>query len=199
MNVSEAIDSLKNYILQKFEETTKTIHPNLHRGHLRALSTEIEDGIAAFLLNILPEGYRAFVDASVHIGRKTHRPDILIIDNNDCVKALIEVKTNMGWCRNATAEIDKILFKHGEMLSKGNIVCKFSHDETATVAYETNVPVFLVAFTSDNCNLKMHNNNKTIAIGKNVKYYCLFSGWYSSVLNEAGIIEFAKEIKSIAP
>ena len=40
------------------------------RGHLRALSTEIEDGIAAFLLDILPEGYKAYVDASVRVGKK---------------------------------------------------------------------------------------------------------------------------------
>ncbi len=197
MRVNAAIDSLKKYILQEFQKTKITIRPNLHRGHLRALSTEIEDGIAAFLLDILPEEYKVYVDASVRVGRKTHRPDILVVDENDKVKALVEVKTNMGWCRDASAEIDKILFKHNEMVSNGTITCKFSNDATVTASYENSVPVFLVAFTSENCGSSRHENNRNVAKSKNVKYYCLFSGWYGDVLTDLDIKAFAVEIQSI--
>lgn len=197
MDVTVAIDSLKKYILQEFQKTKITIRQNLHRGHLRALSTEIEDGIAAFILDILPEGYKVYVDASVRVGKKTHRPDILVVDNNSKVRALVEVKTNMGWCRDATGEIDKILFKHNEMISAGTVTCKFSNDETVTALYGTCVPVFLVAFTNENCGQSKHIANQEEAKRKNVKYYCLFSGWYGDELSEADIQNFATEIQNI--
>lgn len=196
MEIDIAIESLKSYIVKEYEKTKTKIRPNMVRGHLRALSTEIEDGIAAFLLDILPEGYKAYVDASVRVGKKTHRPDILIIDDKNNVKALVEVKTNMGWCRDASKEIEKILFKHNEMISEGNVTCKFSNDHTVGVCYSDNVPVYLVAFTSKNCGDEQHGNNRKIAKSKRVNYYCLFSGWYDDSLIPLEINEFAKEIIS---
>ena len=193
MEVDTAIETLKSYILEEFKKTKVKERPNMVRGHLRALSTEIEDGIAAFLIDILPEGYKAYVDSSVRVGKKTHRPDILIIDENDNVKALVEVKTNMGWCRNATSEIDKILFKHNEMVRKGTITCKFSNDPTVSVNYSSDVPVFLVAFTNDNCGIDKHKKNRNVANANNIKYHCLFSGWYWNLSN-LEIQQFANEI-----
>ncbi|MDX9691590.1 MAG: hypothetical protein RBT45_03980, partial [Acholeplasmataceae bacterium] len=114
MDLNAAIDSLKNYISIKFEETKNKVGNNIIRGHLRTLSTEIEDGMALFLLEILPKGYRALVDCSVYVDGKNHRPDILIIDSENRVRFLIEVKTNMGWCRDATNELNKIIKKHNE-------------------------------------------------------------------------------------
>lgn len=195
--VDVAIDSLKNYIATEFANTKKTIRNNLHRGHLRALSTEIEDGIAAFLSDILPSDYQIYVDSSVRVGSKTHRPDILVIDKAGKVRALVEVKTNMGWCRDASAELDKILFKHSEMISNGTITCKFSNEASAFATYTANVPVFLVAFTNENCGTRKHKANRSIADAKNVKYYCLFSGWYGDKLNDADIRDFATEIQRI--
>ena len=197
MDINLAIDSLKKYIFQEFQKTKVTIRPNLHRGHLRALSTEIEDGIAAFLLDILPQDYKVYVDASVRVGRKTHRPDILIVDNQHVVRALVEVKTNMGWCRDASSEIDKILAKHTEMISSGTITCKFSNDTTVTAVYTPNVPVFLVAFTNENCGADRHEANRSTATSKNVKYFCLFAGWYGDELSEADIKNFAADIQNI--
>ncbi len=197
MDVSAAIASLKKYILQEYQKTKASIRPNLYRGHLRVLSSEIEDGIAAFLLDILPENYKIYVDSSVRVGRKTHRPDILVVDNNDKVRALVEVKANMGWCRDASGEIDKILDKHKDMISNGAITCKFSHEATVTAVYGVDVPVFLVSFTNENCGLGHHNANRMIACSKNIKYYCLFSGWYDDELSEAEIEEFAAELQSV--
>ena len=189
-----AIASLKNYIATEFANTKKAIRHNLHRGHLRSLSTEIEDGIAAFLSDIIPADYQIYVDASVRVGSKTHRPDILIVDNKGTVRALVEVKTNMGWCRDASAEIDKILFKHSEMISSGTITCKFSNEASATVAYTANVPVFLISFTNENCGTSKHIANRNVANARNVKYFCLFSGWYGDKLDDADIRDFAAEI-----
>lgn len=193
--VDEAMESLKKYIEGELKKTQTKIHPNMVRGHLRALSTEIEDGIAAFLMDILPDGYKAYVDASMRVGEKTHRPDILIIDNKNKVKALVEVKTNMGWCRNAECEIGKICDKHKEMFLKGNIPCKFSNAPQAEVCYSKDVPVYLVAFTSHNCRDISHEKNRKIADEKKVKYYCLFSGWYDD-LEPREIKNFADEISN---
>ena len=194
MDISTATKALKSYIAEEFAKTKNTIRANLHRGHLRALSTEIEDGIAAFLLDILGEGYKVYVDASVRVGGKTHRPDILVVDVNNRVKALVEVKTNMGWCRDASGEIGKILHKHEEMLSNGKIVCKFSNDKTVDALYTNDVLVFLVSFTDENCGAGRHECNRSAAKEKGVNYYCLFSGWYGDVLQDAGVKEFADRI-----
>lgn len=80
---------------------------NITRGHLGTLSTEIEDDVAIFLLDILPAGYKAFVDCSVNIDGESHRPDILILDASNNVRFLVEVKTNMGWCRDASGKLEK--------------------------------------------------------------------------------------------
>lgn len=197
MKIEKAIDNLRDYINKKYKETKNinTIRTNIMvRGHLRSLSTEIEDGIAFFLLDILPNGYKAFVDASVRVGSKTHRPDILIIDDRNNVKALVEVKTNMGWCRNASKEIDKILEKHVEMSSKENVICKFSNNPEVEVSYSKDVPVYLVAFTSKNCGDSQHEDNRDKANAKNVKYHCLFSGWYDEELEPLEINTFAEEL-----
>lgn len=194
MEIEIAIESLKAYIVEEFEKTKIKIRSNMVRGHLRALSTEIEDGIAAFLLDILPEGYKAYVDASVRVGKKTYRPDILIIDNKNIIKALVEVKTNMGWCRNISEEIDKILFKRNKMISEGNVTCKFSNDQTVEVFFSKDVPIYLVAFTSENCSDRRHEDNRKIANAKNVKYYRLFKGWYDGSLIPLEINQFAEEV-----
>ena len=194
MDISTATKILKNYIAEEFAKTKNIIRSNLHRGHLRPLSTEIEDGIAAFLLDILGEGYQVYVDASVRVGGKTHRPDILVVDVNNQVKALVEVKTNMGWCRDASGEIGKILYKHTEMISSGTIVCKFSNDKTVDALYTNDVLVFLVSFTDENCGNGKHEYNRCSAKEKGINYYCLFSGWYGDELQDAGIKEFADKI-----
>ena len=194
--INKAVNSLKTYIEDKYDTTKVTIRDNMVRGHLRSLSTDIEDGVAAFLLDILPDNYTAYVDATVQVRKKhrKHRPDILIIDDKKNVKALVEVKTNMGWCRDASGEIEKILYKHNEMISKGNIICEFSNDSSVEVYYSENVPVYLVAFTKQNCGDEKHENNRKIAESKGIHYHLLFSGWYDGTLIPLEINKFAEEI-----
>lgn len=197
MNVDSAIKLLKEYIVSQYNNSKNSIRENISRGHLRSLSTDIEDGIAGFLLDILPEGYLAYVDVSVQIDNKKHRPDILIVDAENNVRAFIEVKANMGYCRDATKELNKILLKHKEMSSKGKITCTLSSKVKNTVNYSQEVEVFLVSFTSSNCSEKKHENNRRTSECKKIKYYCLFSGWYSENLENLDIMEFANKIRAI--
>ena len=194
MQTDQAIEKLKKFIFDASENTKIKIGDNVKRGHLRSLSTEVEDGVAVFLLDILPDGYKAYVDPSIKVDNKTHRPDILIIDKNNNVKILVETKTNMGWCRNATEECEKILHKHDEMVRKGAITCTFSDKTTANVNYSTNVSIFLVSFTDDNCSADKHKRNRIVAESNSIKYFCLFSGWYDELKN-LEIQQFADEIR----
>ena len=193
MEVNSAINKLKDHILTKYEETKHKVGTNVIRGHLRTLSTEIEDGVALFLLDILPEGYKALVDCSVHIDGKSHRPDILIIDSENKVKFLVEVKTNMGWCRNATNELNKILQKHNKMASVGNIRCMFSNDPEINVFYSDEVKIFLIPFKKGNCSEDKHTNNMELAKEKGISYFRLFDNWYSNLENKE-IEKFANTI-----
>ena len=195
METTEAIAKLKQYIFDRFEETKAKVGTNILRGHLRALSTEVEDGIAIFLLDILPAGYKAFVDCSVNIDSESHRPDILVLDKNNNVRFLVEVKTNMGWCRDASGELEKILHKHEHMKSVKDFVCRFSNDPEETVHYPNDVKVFLVPFTNSNSSQRKHEMNKVKASEMGIKYYILFDKWYSD-LEDKDIAGFAADILS---
>ena len=195
METIEAITKLKKYVYDRFEETKVKEGPNIIRGHLRALSTEIEDGVAIFLLDILPEGYKAFVDCSVNIEGESHRPDILVLDESNNVRFLIEVKTNMGWCRDASGELEKILHKHEHMKSVKNFACKFSYHSEEIVHYPDDVKVYLVPFTKSNEKEKKHESNKIKASEVGIKYFKLFDKWYWNLENK-DITAFAADILS---
>ena len=96
------IKSLINYINTVYFKTSNKIRTNIYRGHLRSISSDIEDAIALYIANVLPTDYKIFLDSSVHVNKKNNRPDLLVVDASNNVKAMIEVKSNMGWCRNAT-------------------------------------------------------------------------------------------------
>ena len=50
MNVDSAIRVLKEYIVRQYNNSKNSIRENISRGHLRSLSTDIEDGIAGFFV-----------------------------------------------------------------------------------------------------------------------------------------------------
>ena len=105
------IEELKTYIKNKYEETRQVVEGNkgseIYRGHSRSLSTDIEDAIAIFISKLLPS-CKVFIDPSIYIGGKNNRPDILIIDKNNKTIGMVEVKSNMGWCRDAKDVINSI-------------------------------------------------------------------------------------------
>ena len=183
------IKSLINYISTVYFKTANKIRTNIYRGHLRSISSDIEDAIALYIANVLPTDYKIFLDSSVHVNKKNNRPDLLVVDASNNVKAMIEVKSNMGWCRNATDVIDDICDNDSKFKHTGSLTCEFSRENSETVLYGNDVKLFLVSLTDWNCPADKHAANKTYAKTKGVHQFNLFSGWYDS-LTENEISDF---------
>ena len=196
MEIVDCIEKLKSEIKYAYNETKKTLGDNIYRGHSRAISSDIEDGIALFISRLQPS-YKIFLDPSIHIDHKTHRPDLLVINNKNEVIAMVEIKANMGWCRNASGVIQKILSEDLIFKNTRTINCEFSNNRSYDTSYSNNVKLFLISLTKGNCSDKNHKSNKEYANANNVYQFNLFDGWYDSLIN-CEIEEFAKQIKNLA-
>ncbi|MGM9969498.1 MAG: hypothetical protein ACI35S_03775 [Anaeroplasma sp.] len=193
MVINEAINNLKNAITKVWNDTKDKLRPNISRGHSRAISIDVEDLIGLFVSDIFDDELNILIDSSVHIDI-THRPDMLVVKDGKVV-AMIEVKTQMGCCRNATKVIDNEIIRMHEVFCKvKNLTCKFSKDTTQNVTYDENVKLFLIALTFKNgANPEQHKKNVEYAKSKGVGHYILFDGWYHSLV-EKNIVEFAEEL-----
>lgn len=199
-------NNLINYIASVFNSISKPIAPNIVRGHLRSISTNIEDGIARFISEVLPQkGYKLFLDPSIHVKDKqgkTHllRPDLLIVKEESAEKrvvAYIEIKSNMGWCRDAHVVITDIINNHELFLDNKTLTCEFSTQkgEVEEVIYDSGVKLYLLSLTGSNCSDTKHDNNKQYASANNVKHYVLFTGWYDS-LQPKDVDSFMDDLRS---
>ena len=183
MNKEEAIKGLKNYIETIYADTKKQLKTNIYRGHSRSISTDIEDAIAIFISDILREDkYKILSDPSIYINHKKHRPDILVVDKNNEVILLIEIKAQMGYCRDASPVLNDMI-KNNDMFKKEiQLECEFSKKEAITVLYK-NPKLLLVALTDGNCSKEKHIKNKDYAKSINIYQFNLFSGWYDNLSN----------------
>lgn len=192
----ESIDKLKSNISEIYKTTNKKLANNIYKGHLCTMSSDVEDQIAIFLSKILPDGYKFFIDPQISVNKKNHRPDLLIINRNNDVVAMIEIKAQMGYCRNANWVIDKII-EYDEEFKDLKLNCNLKVEEEPynyqIVNYGNNVKLFLISFSDWNCSAENHKNNKEYAKYRNVFYYTLFSGWYNCLEN-IDIEDFAKKI-----
>lgn len=193
MKTEEAVQELKSYIEASYAKTMEPLAPGIVRGHLRSISTDIEDGIALFVSHVLPEGYKLLLDPSIHVDGVNNRPDLLVVDESNAVKAMIEIKANMGWCRNASGVLDDIVSNDAKFKSQGRLSCEFSKEETIEVFYGEGVKLFLVALTDSNYTEKKHIANKSYADSVGVHQYNLFSGWYGG-LTPLEVETFAAEL-----
>lgn len=191
------VDDLKEGIKNIWVETRKNIATNIIRGHSRSISTDVEDQIALFISKVLDNKVKIFIAPSITIDGKTYRPDLLVVRDNKVI-ALVEIKANMGWCRNASSVIDQELVNRHKVFSGKEIECKFSiTGKSEMVRYDESVNLYLIALTSANGGKSEDNdNNKTYANGKGVKHYILFNGWYDK-LETRDIDEFIKDLYKI--
>lgn len=190
------INNLKNNISNAHKSTYATLGNNIFRSHLRSLSTDIENEITIFISKLLKENYKFFIDSSVYIKGKENRPDLLIVNNKNEVVALIEIKAQMGHCRDARIIVDKLLELNNKFKQQKVITCKFSHFEPQDVIYGNNVILFLVSLTKDNCSPKQHQQNKDYTKEKGVAHFNLFSGWYENLENYE-VEDFVKAITNL--
>lgn len=196
MNVNDAIENLKKEIKKTWDDTKGKLRSNVFRGHSRSISADVEDLIGLFVSDIFDDEFNIFIDPSIHI-ETTHRPDMLVV-NEGKVLAMIEVKTQMGWCRNASGVIDnEIVGMHNIFCNVKNLTCKFSNDETQHVIYNKNVKLFLISLTSQNgANQEQHKRNVEYAKEKGVGHYVLFDGWYNCLVDK-NVADFANELKKM--
>lgn len=192
MEIENAIKILKHNIKDIYNKTRKKIGNNIYRGHLRSISTDIEDKIAIFVSNLLPN-CKIFLDASIHINNKTHRPDLFILNDKNKVVAMLEIKSNMGWCRNASKVIDSMISNDKLFKKEKTLYCEFSNNDKQCVDYNKKIKLFLVSLTKWNCSDKNHEYNKKYAVKKEVSFYNLFDGWYDS-LTDYEIKKFVNDI-----
>lgn len=196
MAYNQAIDSLKQHIAKKYIQNTKKIKTNIYRGNSRSLSSDVEEEIAIFCKTIMPKKYKYYIDVSIHEGGKNHKPDLLIVNTNGEVVAMIEIKANMGYCRNAGAVIDKLHNNDKVFKEKNELLFKIHDGNKANVKYGNNVKLFLIALTRENCDKNSHKKNRLNASKASIKYFTLFDGWYDNLSNNE-IINFANELQKL--
>ena len=196
MQQKDSVEELKNGIRDIWEKTRNNIETNIIRGHSRSISTDVEDMIALFISKEFDNKVKIFIDPSITISSKTYRPDVLVIRNGKVI-ALVEIKANMGWCRDASSVIDEELVIRQKVFSTaGQIECKFSITKTSeTISYDDNVKLYLIALTSENGG-KLEAENKAYAKKHGVNHYILFDGWYDN-LEPREIDDFIKDLETI--
>ena len=188
---------LIKYVEGTYKSTAKQLAHNIIRGHLRSISSDIEDGVAIFISKALPQDYKLFLDPSINIDHNINRPDLLVVDSHDNVAAMIEIKANMGWCRDAKPIIDNIIKKDTLFRSTEKLICEFSNQKIVEVSYEEGVKLYLISLTDKNCPVQHHEQNKQYASNNNISYYNLFTGWYDSLQVKDAAVFISNLVASI--
>ena len=80
----------------------KYYNPNVKRGRSSSISSELEDLTAFFIALNNPNQCSYFTDQPMKFeGSTTKYPDIVIQNKDEKIKNLIDVKTDIGWNRDA--------------------------------------------------------------------------------------------------
>ena len=197
-SIDSAIEKLKTGINSVWTKTREKLRANIFRGHFRSISTDVEDYIGLFISDILGDQFRILIDPSIYIsGTGTHRPDILVVRDGRIV-AMIEVKTQTGWCRDISTVIDYEILRMHKVFCNQELICKFSGDEPQKVIYDEKVKLFLVVLTSQNgAKDKRHKVNVNYANSNGIGYYILFDGWYDGLTEKSDTKSFAQELLNL--
>ena len=196
MDKTTAINNLIERIAAIHKSTKEPLNNNIYRGHSRSISTDIEDSVALLLSELLPESYSFMLDPSIYVDGKNNRPDLLVLNEKNEVIAMIEIKANMGWCRNASSVLNDIVFNDKQFKEANKLWCEISNGDNREITYGEGVELFLVSLTDGNCAESRHKTNREFAESIGVKHYLLFSGWYGD-LRERDVEQFADEILSL--
>lgn len=196
MDKSIAIENLRKRIFSIYKDTREPLHNNIYRGHSRSISTDIEDSIALLFSELLPDNYCLILDPSIYVDGSNNRPDLLVINDRNEVAAMIEIKANMGWCRNASSVLNNIIDNDNQFRKAQTLLCEISNGDNLNPSYHNGVKLFLISLTDSNCPEKKHQCNKQLANSLGVSHYLLFSGWYD-VLNNRDIEQLVDEILNI--
>jgi hypothetical protein len=85
--------------LYKKAEETLYKHPDIKRGRSRTISGQAEDYCAQYLAVHLNKKYIYLIDQPVRVLGKTIYPDIVMLDKDNTIVSLMDVKMDLGWNR----------------------------------------------------------------------------------------------------
>lgn len=200
-NLEETIIDLKNNVIKIYKDVCTPLSDKILRGHSRSISTDIEDKIAIFIHKLLPN-YDIYIDSSIFVDHKIHRPDILLV-KDEVVKAVIEIKSILGFNRDASNDIDKLDDNRKLFANVKETICTFSNYQSDSkrnaknIQFTNETKYLFIVFASENCSKKQHNLNREYAKEKNICYYILFDGWWGRELIPLNIKDFCEEILNI--
>jgi|GEM_PF-6494961 len=201
-NVKKAYNKELN-IIKKLAEASHIL-----RGHVSSMSSIVEDEIAQFILKATSKKWKIFLDSSVSVKRnhkrtQTFRPDLLLLDEKENVKAIFEIKTSMGYYRNAIEVIDKLIDMHTTFIKEHSIQCSFSRKGKnkplrKDAKYPKGVKCFIITYSDNACDEKYHIQNKKMAQRKGIKHFVLFKGWYDEAeMRYDDILNFIEQLKKL--
>ena len=151
MDKTAAINNLIERIAAIHRSTKEPLNKNIYRGHSRSISTDIEDSVALLLSELLPKNYSFMLDPSIYVNGKINRPDLLVLNEKNDVVAMIEIKANMGWCRNASSVLNDIIFNDKQFKEANSLWCEISNGDNRKITYSDGVELFLISLTDGNC------------------------------------------------
>lgn len=96
-------DFRKKVIKDYNKKQNSFLETQVFRGHVESMSVYFEDEFTKFISEVLNDkSYKFYIDYTIG----TRRPDLLITKNNKLV-ACIELKCNMGYCRDNVKKINE--------------------------------------------------------------------------------------------
>lgn len=185
-------EKLRYRIKKAYEDSIVLEEECIYRGHAPSLSCMVENTICYYVKDLLGDGYTYYIDPTISKENtkngKCVRPDILVVKNN-IIQYVIEVKANSGWARRINEEYLKKLISDFEMFKEKNKEIKVEYktfktnDDKKFELIKTNskVKYLYVVLTSRNNSDKNHENNYKLLKANGIKYFTLFSGWYTNL------------------
>lgn len=154
---------------------------NIHRGRNHCVSSKIEDLVALYIYKNLKhrQNYKVYTDKPISIkGVKSHTiyPDVLIVDKNNQIVSMFDVKTDMGYkrkelcdlCKNKSAQLDK--------LSKNKSYIQSFKNGKTELSVTKNTNYNIVIISSKNWIKGWEDYVKKSNKIKGISVYVLFSG-----------------------
>ena len=213
MHQKNAISELKNNVKTTYNKELHAIRKlekvnNILRGHIPSMSSMVEDEIAKFILKVTSQKWKIYLDSSISVKTnqnktKTFRPDMLLLDEKGNVKAIFEIKTSMGYYRDAIKVIEKLINMHKAFIKTQYLLCSFSRKgkEKAIkqeVIYQKDVQRFIITYSDNACDEKHHTQNKANAKKKGICHFILFNGWYDdNEMRYDDMSNFIKQLKKL--
>ena len=186
---------LTNAINNNYKVLNYKIDKNIWRNTRIAMGNCVENEIAKLVNSILKRrDYKYIIDAQLYYGEKNPiRPDILVVDKDNIIRYMFEIKSQMGYCRDTELEDYK---SNQDKLCKAKLI-KYNRiqfekgiEKDAIVPMNTRVKEELVC--DKNIKTIFVNLMQSNGVSKELKningvfYFSLFKKgiWYDSISYE---------------